>query len=62
MQVIPGARTSYCKSCWTFGSRVGCAGIGFRITDIPLQDIHEFVRVVRKLPDKNPLKSVFPVK
>ena len=60
-QVIPGARKAYCKSCWTFGSRVRCAGISFRITDVPLQDVQEFVRVVRQLPAKNPLKSVFPV-
>ncbi len=58
---MPGARTSYCKSCWTFGSRVKFAGIGYRIADIPLQDIHEFVRVVGKLTVKNPLKSVFHV-
>ena len=60
-QVIPSARTAYCKSFWAFGSRVRCAGIGSRIADISLQDIHEFVRVVRKLPVKNPLKSVFHV-
>ena len=36
-------------------------GFGYRIADIPLQDVHEFVRVVRNLPVKNPLKSVFHV-